>query len=105
MGGWVRWVGGSGGWVMSSGSVKVSRVDINHQPRHYHTLPNLNQHAPAEDGVGGREDGGAGVERGVDAGLGDGDGLLLHRLVDRHLLVCWEGCWALRLVDGVRVVW
>ena len=33
------------------------------------------------------EDAGARVEGGLDAGLGDGDGLLLHGLVDRHLVV------------------
>jgi hypothetical protein len=42
---------------------------------------------PAEEGVGGGEDGGAGVERGGDAGLGDGDGLLLHHLVDGRPVV------------------
>ena len=33
------------------------------------------------DGVGGGDDGAAGVERGVDPRLGDGDGLLLHDLI------------------------
>ena len=36
-------------------------------------------------GVGGGEDRRAGIEGGLDAGLGDRDRLLLHRLVDRHL--------------------
>lgn len=36
----------------------------------------------AEDGVRGREDGGARVEDGGDARFGDGDGLLLHGLMD-----------------------
>ena len=36
----------------------------------------------AEDRVGGCEDGGSSVEDGGDAGFGDGDGLLLHGLVD-----------------------
>mmetsp|Transcript_32058 Transcript_32058/g.83970 ORF Transcript_32058/g.83970 Transcript_32058/m.83970 type:complete len:372 (+) Transcript_32058:804-1919(+) len=35
------------------------------------------------DGVGGRDDGAPRLERGDDAGFGDRDGLLLHRLVDR----------------------
>eukprot|EP00962_Isochrysis_galbana_P018934 scaffold5496_cov112-Isochrysis_galbana.AAC.3 len=38
----------------------------------------------AKDRVGGRHDRAAGVERGVHAGLGDGDRLLLHHLVQRH---------------------
>ena len=33
------------------------------------------------------EDAGSGVEGGLDACLGDGDGLLLHGLVDRYLVV------------------
>jgi hypothetical protein len=40
----------------------------------------------AIDGVGRGEDRAAGIEGGVDAGLGDGDGLLLHDFVDSHLL-------------------
>lgn len=36
----------------------------------------------AEDGVGGSDDRAASVERGVDSGLGNGDGLLLHDFVD-----------------------
>mmetsp|Transcript_99618 Transcript_99618/g.171549 ORF Transcript_99618/g.171549 Transcript_99618/m.171549 type:complete len:419 (-) Transcript_99618:949-2205(-) len=36
----------------------------------------------APDGVGRRDDGAPGLEGGDDAGLRDGDGLLLHRLVD-----------------------
>ena len=37
----------------------------------------------AADGVGGGDDGAAGLERRDDAGFGDGDGLLLHGFVDR----------------------
>ena len=39
------------------------------------------------DGVGGGQDGCPRVQRGPDAGLGDGYGLLLHGLVDRHLVL------------------
>lgn len=35
----------------------------------------------AADGVGARQDAGARIERGDEAGLGHGDGLLLHHLV------------------------
>ena len=42
--------------------------------------------APA-DGVGRSEDGRAGVQGGLDARLGDGDGLLFHGLVDGHLVL------------------
>ena len=35
--------------------------------------------------VRGSENRGAGIERRLNAGFGDGDGLLLHGLVDRHL--------------------
>ena len=38
----------------------------------------------AVDGVGGGEDGTPRVELGVDAGLGHGDRLLFHHLVQRH---------------------
>ena len=38
---------------------------------------------PTEDRIGGGKHRGAGIEDGGDAGLGDGDGLLLHGLVDR----------------------
>lgn len=41
--------------------------------------------APA-DRVGGREDAGSSVERGLDAGFGDGDGLLFHGFVDGDLV-------------------
>jgi len=41
---------------------------------------------PAADRVGGGEDGGASVEGGVDACLGDRDGLLLHGFVDGDLV-------------------
>ena len=36
----------------------------------------------AADGVGGGDDAAAGLQGGHDAGFGDGDGLLLHSLVD-----------------------
>ncbi|RUP50979.1 hypothetical protein BC936DRAFT_136751 [Jimgerdemannia flammicorona] len=39
---------------------------------------------PSVHRVGGGKDGSAGVEGGGDTGLGDGDGLLLHDLVDRR---------------------
>ena len=42
--------------------------------------------APA-DGVGRGEDGRAGVQGGLDARLGDGDGLLFHGFVDGHLVL------------------
>lgn len=45
------------------------------------TLPGRVAH-PAVNRVGGRQHGAAGVEAGVDAGLGDGDAALLHHLVD-----------------------
>mmetsp|Transcript_120074 Transcript_120074/g.209026 ORF Transcript_120074/g.209026 Transcript_120074/m.209026 type:complete len:407 (+) Transcript_120074:575-1795(+) len=41
----------------------------------------------AETGVGSGQHGGPGVQDGRDACLGDGDGLLLHGLVDGHLVV------------------
>mmetsp|Transcript_57710 Transcript_57710/g.135452 ORF Transcript_57710/g.135452 Transcript_57710/m.135452 type:complete len:624 (-) Transcript_57710:224-2095(-) len=41
----------------------------------------------AEGGVGGGEHGGARVEHCCDPSLGHTDGLLLHRLVDRHLVL------------------
>lgn len=40
----------------------------------------------ASHGVGGREDGGARIEGGLDAGFGDGDGLLFHGFVDGDLV-------------------
>ena len=43
--------------------------------------------APSADGVRCREHGSARVEDGGDAGLRDGDGLLLHRLVDGHAIL------------------
>ena len=38
----------------------------------------------AVDGVCGGDDAAAGVEGGVDAGFGDGDGLLFHYFVDGY---------------------
>jgi len=42
---------------------------------------------PAEDGVGGGEDRSPRVQHGGDARLGNGDGLLLHGLVNGHPVV------------------
>ena len=42
---------------------------------------------PPVERVGGGQHGAARVERRGDAGLGDGDGLLLHHLVDRAAVV------------------
>ena len=62
----------------------------------------FNKVVPAVGRVGGRQDGGAGVERRHDAGLGDGDGLLLHDLVDGgavglvhlvELVDAADSCW------------
>ena len=41
----------------------------------------------AVDRVGRRQDGAAGVEAGVNSSLGDGNGLLLHGLVDGHPVI------------------
>jgi hypothetical protein len=53
------------------------------------------------DGVGGGEDGRAGVESGLNTGLGDGDGLLLHRFVNRNLV---GNVHLVELVDGADTV-
>lgn len=55
----------------------------------------------ATDRVGGGEDRGAGIEGGLDAGLGDGDGLLLHGLVDGDLV---GDVHLIKLVDGADAV-
>ena len=56
--------------------------------------------APA-DGVGGREDAGARVERGLDAGFGDGDGLLFHGFVDGDLVA---NVHLVEFVDGADAI-
>ena len=54
----------------------------------YNTINTHTQHATnTAHALTSGEDAGARVEGGLDAGLGDGDGLLLHGLVDRHLVV------------------
>ena len=54
----------------------------------------------AVDGVGGGQDGRARVEGGLDAGLGDGDRLLLHGLVDGDLAAAAGG----RRMAGLAVL-
>ena len=49
-------------------------------------LERLGAVVASPNGVSGCQDGGPGVEGGLDPGLGDGDGLLLHSLVDGHLV-------------------
>lgn len=54
------------------------------------------------------EHGGPGVEDGGDAGLGDGDGLLLHGLVDRHAVRVTHLCGAVRVTEalhGFIMIW
>ena len=49
-------------------------------------LERLGSVVATRDGVGSSQDGCASVECGLDASLGDGDGLLLHGFVDGHLI-------------------
>ena len=56
---------------------------------------------PTTDWIRGREDGRARVERSLDAGFGDADGLLLHRFVDGDLV---GDVHLVELVDGAYAV-
>ena len=63
-------------------------VEAAHDGRaHLHVAPEcLLAVVAAADRVGGREDAGAGVQGGLDAGFGDRDGLLFHGFVDGDLV-------------------
>ena len=64
-------------------------------------LQRLGAVVPPRHRVGGRQDGRPRVERGLDARLGDGDGLLLHGLVDCDLVL---DVHLVKLVDAADAV-
>ena len=53
----------------------------------YGDMLHAQSRSPAGGRVGGSQHGGPGLEHGGDAGLGDGDGLLLHGLVDGYAVL------------------